>query len=222
MNIRTITNLLEATGNSEKAKYMHNYMKGQFSYFGIVTTERRMITKPFIQEAQNLNKEKLKALALELYRQPQREFHYVAIEISVPFFKKNSEIEDLVFFEKLAKNNQWWDTIDIIAPKLMANYFLKFPDERISAINRWLKTKDRWLIRCALLFQLKYKTATDLGLLFDTILRIPPTDEFFINKAIGWVLRENTRLYPEAIIDFVRDNEAVLSKLSKKEALRLL
>lgn len=222
MNIKTVTNTLKMAGRSEKAEDMQKYMKGRFSYFGVMTTERRAIAKPFIKEAQGLNKEALKNLALELYNEPQRELHYIALEISIPFFKKHPEIEDLVFFERLAKNNQWWDTIDVIAPKLMAHYFLKFPSERTKAIDRWLLSKDKWLIRCALLFQLKYKTETDLGLLFDTILKIPPTHEFFINKAIGWVLRENTRLYPEAIIDFVRDHDAVLSKLSKKEALRLL
>jgi 3-methyladenine DNA glycosylase AlkD len=222
MNIKTVIKNLREAENNVRAESMLKYMKGQFSYFGVTTLERRAITKPFINNAQTLNKESLKELALNLYNQPQRELHYVALEIAIPYFKKNTEIEDLSFFEILAKKNQWWDTIDVIATKLIAHYFLEFPSERESAIDRWLDSNDKWLIRCALLFQLKYKDNTDLRLLFEIILRIPPTDEFFINKAIGWVLRENTRLYPEAIVDFVHDNNEVLSKLSKKEALRLL
>ncbi len=222
MNIKIVKNALRAAGKAERAEYMLNYMQGRFSYFGVTTAERREITKPFIKQAQALSKTAIKKLAIDLYHLPQREFHYVALEISIPFFKKHAEVDDLIFFELLAKQNQWWDSIDVIATKLLGPYFLKYPSERTEAIDRWLRSQDKWLIRCALLFQLKYKTETDLGLLFETILRIPPTHEFFINKAIGWVLRENSRLFPEAIIDFVRDNEATLSQLSKKEALRLL
>ncbi|MFK8038582.1 MAG: DNA alkylation repair protein [Crocinitomicaceae bacterium] len=222
MNIKTVIKDLKTASDIEKAKSMQNYMQGRFSYYGVMTTERRAISKTFIKESQTLKKSDIKALVIELYAYPQRELHHIALEIALPYFKKQVEIGDLNFFEKLAMQNQWWDTIDVIAPKLMANYFLKFPDERDMAIDKWLVSNDKWLIRCAILFQLKYKTNTDLNLLFETILRIPPTEEFFINKAIGWILRENTRLYPNAIIDFVRDNGHILSALSKKEALRLL
>ena len=222
MNIKTVINSFELASNKKNAEAMKAYMKGLFEYFGIKSADRRSISKSYIKEVQTLEKDAVKELVLELYQKPQRELHYVALEICIPYFKKHQEINDIEIFEVLAQQNQWWDSIDVIAPKLMANYFLVFPEKRDYYIDKWLKSGDKWLIRCALLFQLKYKTKTDLALLFDTILRIPPTKEFFINKAIGWMLRENTRLFPEAIIDFVRDNESILSNLSKKEALRLL
>jgi 3-methyladenine DNA glycosylase AlkD len=222
MNIQSVITKFKLAAHVDNATKMQAYMKGRFSYFGIKSTERRIIAKPFIKAAQELPKSDLKQLVLELYQQPQRELHYIALEICIPYFKKQTEVSDILFFETLAKQNQWWDTIDVIAPKLMANYFMKYPTKRQTYVDKWLSSEDKWLVRCALLFQLKYKTNTDLALLFETIIRIPPTNEFFINKAIGWMLRENSRLFPEAIIDFVRDNDAQLSNLSKKEALRLL
>jgi len=222
MNIETVITAFNAAKNDENARAMKAYMKGLFQYYGINSQERREITKPFIKAFQNLSKTEIKAKAIELYSQPEREMHYLALEMCIPYFKKNMEEKDILFFESLAKQNQWWDTIDVIAPKLMGNYFLAYPNKRDLYIDRWLVSEDKWLVRCALLFQLKYKTNTDLELLFETILRIPPTKEFFINKAIGWMLRENSRLYPEAIVDFVRDHDSLLSNLSKKEALRLL
>ncbi len=222
MNIKKLINDFEMASHKKNALNMKNYMQGKFNYYGIKTPERRGISKDFIKSSQKLDKKSLKVVVLSLYDMPQRELHHIALELCIPYFKKHCEISDIHFFEVLASKNQWWDSIDVIAPKLMGNYFLNFPNQRDRLINKWLKSKDKWFIRCALLFQLKYKTKTDLSLLFETILRIPPSDEFFINKAIGWVLRENTRLFPEAIIDFVNDNKASLSSLSQKEALRLL
>ena len=222
MNTKTVITDLAREANPENAKAMKAYMKGLFDYYGIKIAERRLIAKPYIKAAQTLNKQSLKATVLDLYRMPQRELHYVALEICIPYFKKHSDVTDIELFEALAQQNQWWDSIDVIAPKLMGHYFLTYPEKRIFYIEKWLDSGDKWLVRCALLFQLKYKSNTDLGLLFETILRIPQTKEFFINKAIGWMLRENSRLFPEAVIEFVRDNESTLSNLSKKEALRLL
>ena len=222
MNIKMLISAFEMASNEKNAVAMKNYVRDKFEYYGIKTPERRALSKDFIKQQQAYDKQTIQNTVLALYKMQQRELHHVALEICIPYFKKHSEISDIDFFEKLALANQWWDTIDVIAPKLMGTYFLNFPDQRDRMINTWLLSKDKWLIRCALLFQLKYKDQTDLNLLFETILRIPPTDEFFINKAIGWVLRENTRLYPEAIIDFVRDNENLLSDLSQKEALKLL
>lgn len=222
MNIQSVISQFELARNESDATYMSDYMKGQFRYFGIKTKERRMITKTFIKKAQDLKKGALKALVSKLYQQPEREFHHVALDICILYFKKQCSEDDIDFFEDLAKQNQWWDTLDVIAPKLMGHYFMIYPQKRADYIEKWLKSGDKWLVRCALLFQLKYKMNTDLGLLFETILRIPSTNEFFINKAIGWILRENTHLFPEAVVDFVRDNNAHLSNLSKKEALRLL
>ena len=222
MNIKTVIKDFKLLENAKNAKAMKAYMKDRFDYFGVKSTERRLLAKPHIKNAQLLDKGAVKKIASDLYQKPQRELHYVALEICIPYFKKHSNINDIEFFEFLATQNQWWDSIDVIAPKLMANYFLIFPENRDFYIDKWLQSNDKWLIRCALLFQLKYKAKTDLSLLFETILRIPPTKEFFINKAIGWVLRENSRLFPEAVIDFVNDNSATLSNLSKKEALRLL
>ncbi|MFK8045656.1 MAG: DNA alkylation repair protein [Crocinitomicaceae bacterium] len=222
MNIKTIIKVFSTAQNDQDAQYMKSYMKGLFHYYGIKSDKRRALSKPFIKAAQSLPKSEVIAKVLELYELKEREMHHLGLEICIPYFKKNTDESDIIFFESLAKKNQWWDTIDVIAPKLMAHYFLTYPNNRDFYVTKWLATGDKWLVRCALLFQLKYKTKTDLGLLFETILSIPPTKEFFINKAIGWMLRENSRLFPEAVVDFVTDNENYLSNLSKKEALRLL
>ena len=128
--------------------------------------------------------------------------------------------QDIVFFEWMAKHNAWWDTIDFIAPKLMGEYFKQFPDERKKWINKWLVSDNFWLQRCAILFQLKYKQETDLGLLADIIQKLSSSEEFFIRKAIGWVLREYAKTDPVWVRAFVANHE--LSNLSRREAMKYL
>lgn len=117
-------------------------------------------------------------------------------------------------------HQSWWDTVDFIATKLLGAYFKTYPEEKEKYVNKWLKSNNIWLQRSALLFQLKYKTDLDTVLLSCTITSLLGSKEFFINKAIGWVLREYSKSNPEWVIDFVNENH--LTALSKREALRLV
>lgn len=102
----------------------------------------------------------------------------------------------------------------------MGNYFKKFPEDRKFYVDKWLVSEHLWLQRCALLFQLKYKKEIDTELLSYTIHFLLGSKEFFINKAIGWVLREYSKTNPEWVEDFVYKTE--LHSLSRKEALRII
>ena len=98
---------------------------------------------------------------------------------------------------------------------------LKFyPDQIDKYVNKWIQSKNIWLQRSAILFQLNYKDNLDTILLSNIINSLLDSKEFFINKAIGWVLRNYSRTNPQWVIDF--SNKTNLSNLSKKEALRLI
>lgn len=72
----------------------------------------------------------------------------------------------------------------------------------------------------ALLFQLGYKEETDAQLLFDLIEELKEIDEFFIQKAIGWSLREYSKAEPLAVVKFANTHQ--LSALAEREALRVV
>jgi 3-methyladenine DNA glycosylase AlkD len=78
-----------------------------------------------------------------------------------------------------------------------------------------------WLQRSSLLFQKKYKQATDTKLLSKYIKHLSSSNEFFIRKAIGWILREYAKTNPEWVKRFVESNSD-LSPLSRREALKHL
>lgn len=77
-----------------------------------------------------------------------------------------------------------------------------------------------WLIRISIIFQLKYKNNTNIELLSKSILNNKNSNEFFINKAIGWALREYSKTNPSWVLEFVKSNK--LSNLSEREALRII
>ena len=102
----------------------------------------------------------------------------------------------------------------------MGAYFITYTGQKDEYVRKWLKSNNIWLQRSALLFQLKYKKDLNTELLNSTIKSLLDSKEFFINKAIGWVLREYSRTNPKWVIEFVSKTD--LNTLSKKEALRLI
>jgi 3-methyladenine DNA glycosylase AlkD len=90
-------------------------------------------------------------------------------------------------------------------------------------ILEWIQDEDNmWIRRTAILCQLKSKTSTDPELLFDLCRRRMDEKEFFIQKAIGWSLREYAKTDPSAVIAFLQDEKKSLSRLSYREGSRIL
>ena len=122
--------------------------------------------------------------------------------------------------EKWILENSWWDVVDVLAPKIMGPYFLMYPNQRDQWLDRWMKSENFWLQRVCIIFQLLYKSKTDTHLLASVINQLSSSKEFFIQKAIGWSLRQYARTDPDWVIQFVESNQ--LAPLSKREAVKRL
>lgn len=215
--INTIEVEFNKHANPELATKQEAYMRNKFKTYGIKTDDRRVIQKPFLAKEFLPNKSELETIVKTLWNKPQREFQYFAQELSFKYIK-NTEKSDIALFEFMVANKSWWDTVDFIAVKLIGNYFKAFPELRKTYIDKWIASENIWLQRSALLFQLKYKTALDPEVMAYTIKPLLGSKEFFINKAIGWILREYSRTNPDWVLEFVDRTE--LSNLSEKEAIR--
>lgn len=201
------------------AQKQKEYMRNQFEFYGIMTTERRAIFKPFIQKQYLPTKQDLPQILKELWQMPQRDFQMCGVDLLLKY-QKQLELEDLEWLEFVITHKSWWDTVDMIATKMCGAYFTRYPELRQQVVDKWIDSGNMWLQRSALLFQLKYKHQTDTNMLAYVIEQLIPSNEFFINKAIGWVLREYSRTNAVWVTHFVDTHE--LSALSRKEALRLL
>ncbi|NQX81375.1 MAG: DNA alkylation repair protein [Flavobacteriaceae bacterium] len=195
------------------------YVRGQFEFYGLITIERRMLQKPFLVKEFLPKKHEAISIIKVLWEKPQREYHHFSQELAFRYINK-IESEDIELYEYMITHKSWWDTVDFIANKLMGAYFIKYPDQIERHIDKWLKSDSIWLKRSALLFQLKYKTDLDKDLLAYIINSLLGSKGFFINKAIGWVLREYGYTNPKWVLEFVTNTD--LSTLSKREALRLI
>jgi 3-methyladenine DNA glycosylase AlkD len=208
-----------AAANPFKAAQMQKYMKGKFVFFGIQNKQRLEIQKQFFKEFGWPEKRDLFKIVFYLWGLQEREFHMCAINI-LQKFEKKFENGDILNIEKLIVTNSWWDTVDGLSAWICGAYFRLFPDQIKEYTGRWVISDNFWLQRSALLFQLKYKKQTNTELLGSYIVKLSDSKEFFIRKAIGWVLREYSKVNPDWIREFVSHNK--LSTLSYREATKYI
>ena len=216
--IKSLETAFAEKSNTENAVAMAKYMRNHFQFFGIKTDDRRRLFKTNWKENQEEVSNNPREIALVLYAKSQRELHYCAIEILIKELKGNYKKEDIQLIEKLIITNSWWDSVDTIAKNILGQYLLEYPLETKKVIKRFSNFENMWLNRSVILFQLGYKKKTDFDLLQYECEKHKNSDEFFIQKAIGWALREYAKTNPEAVKNFVAQTN--LKPLSKKEALK--
>ncbi|MFF2754590.1 DNA alkylation repair protein [Psychrobacillus sp. NPDC058041] len=214
---KLVKSYMEPHKNEENAIPMAKYMKNNFPFLGIKTPERRMIFSALIKENEVPSLDLLHDEVWALFQLEEREYHYVAIEL-LSKYKKKLTVKDLSFCQRLIESKSWWDSVDSIAPKTVGDIVKANRVEGEAIMVEWAKSSNMWTNRASILHQLKYKTATNEELLFATIERHRSSKEFFIQKAIGWVLREYAKTNPEIVREFVENTQ--LAALSKREALK--
>lgn len=213
-----LENLFEGAKNDQNAIGMANYMKNNFQFLGIKKEKRTQLLNEALQLYQEEIKKNYLSIALSLFEKNYREYHYCAIEIIIKFHKKKYQVSDIIWIETIITNSSWWDSVDSIAKNILGAYLLTFPDEKKVILTNFMSSNAMWLQRSAILFQLGYKEKTDGLLLKEICLNFKDSKEFFIQKAIGWSLREYAKYNPKFVYDFVTTE--ALKPLSKREALK--
>ena len=217
--VKTLEIELKKNANETYASGQKAYMRHQFEFYGLKAAKRREIQKPFLTKENLPEKSELEDIIKALWTKPQRDFQYVGQELVFKYLNL-FEKKDLELLEFMVTHKSWWDTVDYIAANLVGAYFKIYPKEIKTTITKWLASDNIWLQRSALLFQLKYKEELDTVLLENTINYLLGSKEFFINKAIGWILREYSKTNPKWVLEFTKRTN--LDQLSKREALRLI
>ncbi len=193
------------------------YMKHIAPFYGIKAPMRRELLQHFIKANGLPPKEMLETIILSAWHQPRREWHYAAMEL-LNKVKKAERPDQIDLYEKMLTTTSWWDTVDYIAPHLVYQHFIRFPEQRDATVQRWMQSGNLWLQRSCLIFQLKAKDKTDELLLFTLIGQLHAHKDFFIRKAIGWALREYAKSQPQRVWYFIEQQP--ISNLSKREALK--
>ncbi len=211
---------LVAHADPERAAPMAAYMKGRFPFLGIGAVERRRLLGEFLdRNGGRPDADAARILARLFWREPEREFHYVGQEL-LGFRVGALGPADLPLIEHLVTTNAWWDTVDFLAATIAGSILRRHREALAPACEEWLDSGDLWLQWTAILCQLKWKDETDLVILERVIDRTRHSPEFFLQKAIGWALREFARTDPAWVREFLERTE--LSPLSRREASKHL
>ena len=216
--LNTLINELRKNKNREIAKGQEKYMRNKFEFLGVKTPLKNELLKIHFKKFGKPDKELMNDYAIFLWKQPEREFQYIAINLYEKIMKQ-FEPEDIHILEYMIENKSWWDSVDGIV-RLNKVYFQKFPELVKEHTGRWINSDNFWFQRSALIFQLNYREKMDKDLMFKYIKKVAHSKEFFVQKAIGWILRQYSKFEPKTVIEFVKNNE--LATLSKREALKII
>lgn len=203
--------------NEEQAKKMAAYMKNQFDFLGVQTPMRKAFFKPFLKQS------KQEAFSFDFVQlcwdKAYREAQYLGIDYLLAHQNK-LRAADLSAVHKFITTKSWWDTVDAL-DAVVGYMVLQYPSLKETMLL-WSVDDNMWIRRVAIDFQLKYKEQTDAALLAEIIGNNFGSKEFFINKAIGWSLREYSKTNPVWVESFIVTYKDKMAPLSIREASKYI
>lgn len=213
-----MTMTFEFVGNPDNAAPMAAYMRDQFVFLGLKSQARKAQEKPLIAESKRADTETVLEWVNTLYAREEREYQYVAIDLAVANAKRLN-LKQLHGLIDLIQQKAWWDSVD--AWRKVYDVYLKRHQEDKAEIFSWFYGQpDFWLRRLAITLQLLEKETLDTKMLTRAIEYDIETDEFFIQKAIGWALRGYSKFRPDWVREFIEAHE--LSALAVREGSKYL
>ena len=216
--IERLTAVYGAAADPERAAAMRAYMKDVAPFLGLPSPERRALSRSVLQGTPRPDERDCTAVALRCWRLPEREYQYFAVDLLRRHVRRLSS-GFLPVARHLVTTVPWWDTVDALAAHVVGG--LVAADPALTAdMDAWIEDDDLWVVRTALLHQLRYGERTDAGRLFGYCLGQSGHPDFFVRKAIGWALREYAKTDPGAVRDFLAREGDRFAPLSVREALK--
>lgn len=218
---------LAERADPSRAARMAAYMRDQFPFLGVMAPGQADAWRAVTAELpRRLPQRVVVEAAHSLWERPEREHQYLACRLvnrhaGTPAGAPDASVDFVDTVERLLSTKPWWDTVDSLATHATGDLVRAHPGLR-ARMDAWLAGDDLWLTRTALLHMNRWKAATDAHWLFAACLARADHRDFFIRKAIGWALREYSKVDEAAVVEFVADHERELSGLSRREALMWL
>lgn len=210
-----------ALADSETARAMAAYMKTDMPFYGIKKPERAPVYREVKKRLRPSSDAEYDHVVRSFWALPHREEKYLAMTLASDYVAFNTS-RHLDLYRDLIVDGAWWDFVDHVAGKSVGHVLLNERNVTSPVMEEWVEDENLWLRRSALLAHLGHKDRTDETVLFDHCLRLAGEKEFFIRKAIGWVLRQYARTAPDTVRDFVLENRERWSGLTFREATKHL
>ena len=208
----------EENRNELLAESMSKYMQDKFRFLGVRGATRTEIYKKYFPDAR-----KTKIIDWDFvencWNKEEREFQYVVVYY-LKAMQKFLKREDISRLKYLIVTKSWWDTVDLLA-KVIGSLVIRI-EGYDQIMLEWSKDSNIWLKRVAILYQLSLKEKVDKQILERILVDNLGDNEFFINKAIGWALRNYSKYNPEWVREFIKKNKDNMASLSIREASKYI
>jgi alkylated DNA nucleotide flippase Atl1/3-methyladenine DNA glycosylase AlkD len=220
--VHLIEAILRPLGSRERAEGAKAYLKSDLDFIGVTTPDLRAAARLWLKAHPDLDRPALLALAADLWATNSHELRSFGMELlqaRVALLRS----EDVDFLEDLLRRSRSWAYVDFIATQIVGPLVER--DARLNArLDRWVKDPDFWLRRSAVLALLVplRRGGGDWPRFVRYADRLLEEKEFFIRKALGWVLREVAKKDPERVRRFLEEREGRVSGVTRREAEKYL
>jgi 3-methyladenine DNA glycosylase AlkD len=217
---RDIEAELRREGDPGRAEHEKAYLKSELQHFGASVPAIRRIAKAFAGGASD--RDELLRLVQVLWARPVHECRMAAVEL-LDLDAELLQLEDLELVERLLRDSRTWGLVDGLAASVVGALVERYP-ELGRSLDRWAVDDDFWVRRSALLALLIPLRRGEGD--FERFSRYADAmlgeREFFIRKAIGWVLRETGRKRPDLVYEWLEARGARVSGVTVREAVKHL
>ncbi len=220
--IAQVETALQAAANPERARNEKRYLKSDLEFIGVAIPMIRRAVRPALKSGALSDRDSLLNFAGACWASGVHELRSAAIQA----LREKSdllEVRDMALIEGLIRQSKTWAHVDPLSIYLAGGLVERFP-ELNSTLDRWSTDDDFWVRRSAMLALLipLRQGAGDFdrfGRYADGMLE---EKEYFIRKAIGWVLREVSKKRPELVYDWIAPRTHRASGVTMREAVRYL
>jgi 3-methyladenine DNA glycosylase AlkD len=213
---------LRAVGDAERAEHEKRYLKSELEHAGASVPAIRKIAKAALAEHANLGHDELVELVNALWARPLHECRMAAVEL-LELRSDALRPVDMKLVESLIRESRTWALVDGLAASVAGELVERYP-ELSKTLDRWSSDEDFWVRRAALLALLVPLRRGEgdfarFGRYADAMLE---EREFFIRKAIGWVLRDTARKRPDLVYAWLQPRAGRASSVTVREAVKYL
>lgn len=208
---------LQKLGSPERAIADKRYHKSERMHWGVPAKESADLIRSFCKEA---NQEDLLLFATQLWETNLFNPMICAAKIlALPRVKPSRKLWNTIL--QFLKDVDGWALEDTLAH---AAWKCILADETLlDQVEKWTKHSNFWMRRAALVYTLPFaKSGKDPERMLKWASCYADDSEWFIQKAIGWWLRDLSEHNPRRVILFVEEHKHLLKGVAKKEATRKL
>ncbi len=216
-HIKELQTRLEEASDEKTRKWFEDYLKNAISYRGVKTpVVAKIVSSWRVDEGiDSLALKEQMEIACTLIREKKAEDEFAGI-LYIQKYLLRPVTADLLLrnFNRLYKQGAFhdWSTTDWFCIRVLDPFIMRSEDKVAQEIGSWYKSDNLWQRRSSIVsFRGSAKKSKHLAIIKRNIASLVKENERFIQTAIGWLISELSRHYPDEASDIVSKHFTDLS-----------